>query len=1028
MYRKSLRFIIIFAFISISFLRVSAQKSEIYSFDKRNFYKGFELYEKEKYGAARYFFDKVLENSGPGKSDLKAEARFYRAMCSIELFNIDAEYMVFEFVNENPESPQINEAWFRLADFMYKKKNYPGTIRYYEKVDRYRLKPDELSQYYFQKGYSHYMRRQMEEARVNFYEIKDTESKYSSPALYYYSHIAYDQGNYQTSLEGFLRLMDDETFSEIAPYYVAQIYYLQKNFEKVIEFAPSIMDKVTEKRKNEMVKIIGESYFYLGRYEEALPYLQEYSDNVNRTSIQDKYQLAYSFYMTGDYEKAADLFEKISFTNTEISQSALYHLGDCYLKLGDKNKARVSFGSASRLEFNPAITEDALFNYAKLTYELSYSPFNEAIRTFNFYINQYPASKRTDEVYNYLVIAYLNTKNYKMALESLEKIKNMDPEIKRAYQRVAFYRGLELFTNQRYSDALLIFDKALKYSKYDSEIHARTLYWLAETYVRENDPETAEIYYRQFLDQAASFRTPEFKKVNYSMGYMEFGKNNYDEAERYFREYINLEQDKQSVYVADAYNRLGDCRFILSRYFQAIDYYDKVISIKKSDVDYAYFQKGFSLGLVDRPREKITTLSALISKYPSSAYVDDALFELGKTYVLLDQPENARVNYNKLVSDYPGSGYLSKTLIQLGLFYKNSGNNTEALRYYKKVVNDYPGTPESSIALRSIKDIYVDMNQVDTYLAYVENIGEGVSVSEQDSLVYTAAENVYLAGDCDRAIPSLRNYIERFNNGTFLLNANYYLADCLLKSGKGDEAYNSLIYIIEQPRGMFTEPALKAASRIAFRNKDFNQAAELYNKLIEMGENKANIKEAEVGLMRSYIELEEYQNTIDAANQVLVQDKLDENIRKEATYAIAHAYMKQNDPAAAYDWYARIDGEVNSRYGAEAKYMMAEIDFNRGETDRAEKIVYEMIEMNTPHQYWMGKTFLLLSDIFLEKDDDFQAVQTLESVINYYTNEGDGIIADAIRRKEAISNRVNEQNQPAETDTIEIDLGEGQEL
>ncbi|MFW5820592.1 MAG: tetratricopeptide repeat protein [Bacteroidota bacterium] len=1022
MLRKSLLFLIISAIFSIPAIKINAQKSKIYSFDEKAFYKGLDYFKKEKYGVARNFFDRALKNTGSEKSDIKSEAQFYRAMSSVELFNNDAEYLVFEFVKENPSSPHVNEAWFRLADYMYKKKNYPRTITYYEKVDRFLLEKDELSEYYFQKGYSHYMRREYDMARVSFYEIKDIDSKYSSPALYYYSHIAYDQENYQTALEGFLRLLDDKTFSEIAPYYVTQIYYLQKDFEKVLEFAPAIIETVTEKRKNEVSKIIGESYFYLGRYQEAISYLQSYADNVRNTSKRDKYQLAYSYYMTGEYKKASKLFEKISLTNTEISQSALYHLGDCYLKLGDKDKARAAFGSASRMEYNQDITEDALFNYAKLTYELSYSPFNEAIRTFNYYINQYPTSPRVDEAYNFLVNAYLNTRNYKMAMESIEKIKSKDPEIERAYQRVAFFRGLELFTNQRFSDALIAYDKSLKYSDYDPLIHARTLYWLAETYVRENDMETAETYYRAFLDKPSSIQTPEYKKVNYSMGYLEFERGNYDRAEKWFREYVNLEPEKNSIYVADAYNRLGDCRFISSKYWQAIEYYDKVIAIKKANVDYAIFQRGFSLGLVDRPQGKIETMQELIGKYPNSAYIDDALFELGKTYVILDDQQAARRNYSRLVEDYPGSTYLKKTLIQLGLIFKNAGNTDEALNYYKRVVNDYPGTPEASIALRSIRDIYVSKNNVDGYLSYVENIGEGVSVSEQDSLVYSAAENLYLDGNCEIAVESLKDYLQRFPRGAFMLNANYYLADCLLKLNRGEEAFNSLMFIIEMPTGTFTEPALRAASRIAFRNKDYHTAAELYRKLIELGEKKSNIAEAEIGLMRSYVKLEEYQHTIDAANQVLIQDKLEPAIRKEAVYAIANASFKQNDPAAAYDWYSRIDDEVNSEFGAEAKYRMAEIDYNRGNIERAEEIVYEMIELNTPHQYWMGKTFLLLSDIFLEKDDEFQAVQTLESLINYYTVEGDGIIAEAIRRKEEISARINRQNEQTEADTLEIQM------
>ena len=105
------------------------------------------------------------------------------------------------------------------------------------------------------------------------------------------------------------------------------------------------------------------------------------------------------------------------------------------------------------------------------------------------------------------------------------------------------------------------------------------------------------------------------------------------------------------------------------------------------------------------------------------------------------------------------------------------------------MVDGYPGTPEASNALKSIKNIYVDMNNVDGYLAYVKEIGQGVSVSEQDSLLYTAAENTYLAGNCEKAVSDLDNYLSRFPNGTFLLNANYYRADCLLKLNRADDAF-----------------------------------------------------------------------------------------------------------------------------------------------------------------------------------------------------------------------------------------------
>ena len=46
----------------------------------------------------------------------------------------------------------------------------------------------------------------------------------------------------------------------------------------------------------------------------------------------------------------------------------------------------------------------------------------------------------------------------------------------------------------------------------------------------------------------------------------------------------------------------------------AINYYDKVIDFSLLDVDYAMFQKGFSLGLMNNNRGKVEVLTTLTCK------------------------------------------------------------------------------------------------------------------------------------------------------------------------------------------------------------------------------------------------------------------------------------------------------------------------------------------------------------------------------------------------------------------------------
>jgi TolA-binding protein len=1015
-YNRALLLIVFLTFL----IPLKAQKTEVNSFPEKDYYRGLDLYKKEKYGAAQEFFTSVQENYKSPKSELRAAAMYYSAMCAIQLVNNDAENKVLDFVGQNPESQLVNDAYFQLANYMYRKKTYTRAVTYYNRVDKYELSEDERSEFFFNKGYSHYMMNDPEEARLCFYEIKDIDTKYSSPALYYYSHIAYDQKNYSTALDGFLRLLDDATFSSIAPYYVTQIYFIQKKYTEIIEFAPPLMDSVTEKRAGEMAKIIGDSYYALERYKEALPYIVKYRDTNKSLTIGDRYELAYIYYKLENYSEAASLFESIAYTNAEISQSAMYNLADCYLKTGDKNKARKAFSVAAGMDFDPRIQEDALFNYAKVTFELSYDPFNEAVQAFNRYISLYPLSERSDEAYNYLVSAYLNTKNYKMALESIDKIKEKDSNMEKALQKIAFFRGLELFTNLRFTDAINCFDRSLKFGQYDPQIRARTLYWLGEAYFRMNDSKTAEEYYNMFRADAFAPKLGEYPMLNYSMGYVAFSKKDYTAAQKWFSDYIQLEKNKNAVTVADAYNRLGDTRFIESQYPAAIEQYSKVIEMNKADVDYACFQKGFCQGLIDQPKQKVETFKKLISDFPKSAYIDDALFELGKTYAQLDNSTNALESYKKLADDFPNSQYLSRTLVQLGLLLNSSHDPDQAITYYKKVVNDYPGTPESANALKSIKDIYVDKGKIDDYLAYVKEIGKVVSMTEQDSLMYSSSESTYLSGDCSRAVENLDNYIARFPGGNFLLNAHYYRADCLLKQNKPEDALQSLGYIITQPVNLFSEPALVAATRITYGKADYNKAAEYYLKLIEIGEKKENISEAQIGLMRCYFKLDEFKNTIAAANQVLLQDKLQEEIKREAMFDIASAYLKQNDTPAALDWFSKVAVEVNSIQGAEAKFRVAELTAQQGDKKKAEDIIYEYIDRHTPHAYWMGKSFLLLADIFHTSGDDFQALQTLQSVIDYYENDTDGIKAAANDSKKIITEGLNAKEKAGVADSLEV--------
>ena len=1003
---------------------VFAQKS-IEQYDPDKLYKqAVEMYEKEKYTAARKLFAEMMETVADKRDYLYSNAQYYTALCAIELNQPDAESLLMRFISDNPDNPKTSYANFRMAQYHYNNKKYKKAIERFEMVSPRDLDANQATEYHFLLGYSYSMEHDNIKARASFYQVKDGSSKYASFAMYYYSHINYIDKNYETALQGFLKLRNDESFSNISPYYIAQIYFMQGKYEQVIEYAPNLLDSVNAKRRDEVMRVIGESYYRLGRYKEAIPYLEDYMKSKN-PSVEDNYQLGISYYQTGDCANAIKYFEKASHSASSLGQNALCHLGDCYIKAGEKQKARLAFSTAAQMSFDPDAQENAHFNFAVLSYELLMTPFNEAIRSLNEFIVKYPYSNKVDEAYNYLVAAYSTTRNYRLALESIDKIKVKDDKIKSAYQRVAFFRGLELFNDLQFDEAMDLFDKSTENARYDNKIAARCNFWKAESYYRlERFQESYELY-RKYVSMPNASQTEEYIQANYGLGYATFSQKKYADALGWFQKYVNLMKDATTRTVADSYNRIGDCQFMQHSYWQALDSYDKAWKYNLSTPDYACFQKGFTYGLVDRQEKKIETLTELPKSYPKSSYVDDALFEIGKAYVSLHKNDQAINSFKKLMADHPNSGYVSKALLQLGLVYYNMDRGKEALEYYKKVVNDFPSSPDARSALTGIKNVYLDMNDADGYFTYAGSLGSmgNMRTSEQDSLTYKVAENLYMTGDCEKAAASLNNYLERFPEGNFKNNATFYLADCLLRDSQLDEAMKGFEYVIAQPRNMFSEQALMSDSAIYFNQGKYEESLASYQRLETEAEIKSNILDARIGIMRCQYHLKNYREAITAGQKVLENKDLPAERIRESQFIVAQSYRENKDLAAALTEYRKVASEVSSIEGAESKYHIIDILIRQNKLKEAEDEVNDFSKKTTSHQYWLAKSFIRWSDIYVAKNDEFQAIHTLQSVIDNYESKDDGIIELAANKKKALEDKENVVKEQKMED-LEIEINE----
>jgi len=955
-----------------------------------------ELYRNEKYGSARVEYEKIAQDNRQSLQT-RDEARLYTALCAARLQNADAIEILIKYISLHPESAALNAAYFELGRMQYANNAYSEALQSFNKVETGGFTNEMLTEYLFKTGYCQFIAKKTDAAEKAFAEVKNTQGPYAIPATYYYSHIAYSKGRFAEALEGFIKLRKDPTFGALVPYYMAQIYYQQGNYDELLALTLPILKGSNSRVSIEMVRLTGNAYFRKGQYSDAIPLLERFAEsNASALSRNDYYQLGFACYQTANYNRGIKWFQEVTKEQDSLAQNAWYHLGDCYLKTNQKKFAGDAFLAASKMPFNKDMAEESLFNYARISIETNFSPYNDAIKALRDYITKNPNSSRADEANNLLAQLLLITKNYKTALEVIESVKNKDTQLKTAYQKIAYFRGIELYNDRDYKGAILQFEKSLQYP-IDPIITAQNLYLTAESNYQLMNWDLAVSFYNKFTSSPGASKSPGYLYVNYNLGYCYYKQKNYAQANNYFRKFLSDKRIHDNRSLSDAYVRSADCYLMIKNYNEAIQNYDQALQLRAASPEYAYLQKAMAMGAKGDLKQKILSLKQIIEKYPLSPYSDKARFEIGNAYLLSKDDENALISFDEVINKYPNSPMSGKAMLKAGLIHYNNDQNDLALEQLKKLISKYPGTQEAREALSTIKNIYVDMNRVEDFVAYSGKFQQGsITSSEQDSLQYVAAETQYMKGNCEEAMRGFGTYLQQFPSGSFAVKAAWYKADCETKAGKNQEALEDFQRIVGLPSSEYTVKALSAAAGLLYQQKKYTEALDNYTKLESSTTDRLFHSEALTGQMRCNYRLNNYGLAAQAAQRLQSSSDLSIALVAESNLVIGVSTLKLNNlPLARRSLEKAITDQGAT--GAEATYTLALIEFREQKYKDAEKLVMTLQNSYASYDNWVARGFILLSDIYAQSGNVFQAQHTLQSIIDNY--KGDDEILQIAKEK-----------------------------
>src|SRR5690554_6661591 len=778
-----------------------------------------------------------------------------------------------------------------------------------------------------------------------------------------------------------------------------------ESMDVVREYRPILADAIKMRRTPDMSfdrqlleielrKIAADRYFAKNKFKQAYytTVLEQHAD-ASQNNI-DNYRIGYLAYQAREYERAASIMKKLTASDA-FYQSSLITLGHIALETGDKLSASNAFAQASKLDLDPILKVDGLFNYAKILYELD--SVSAALKVAQVYIAQKFVDRdletekaETEETLSVDVL--LGTSNFHAGVSLLEKLDNRDREADKIYQKATYYRGLEFYNERAFENSISMFMRSEKFP-FDAEMAALSTYWKAEAMYEVRKYGEAVDNFLRFLRLPVARSFNVYNYANYGLAYAAFRNNSYGMAAEYFERFMSLEGSSMDDKVRyDVIARLGDSYLAVRNYSRANQYYDELISSNAPNQDYALFQLGILHGLQGDNETKLSIMRSVIEQFPKSNYADDVAFEIPYTHFTEGDYDTAIEGLQKMIEQYPRSSYVPRALMTIGLVQYNKDETEAAKATFQRVIEEHTATAEAGQAMRSIENIYLDQGDTTSYINYATNVNvSALSPAEQDNMAFQVANSLFSRKAYGAAVEAINAYFDKFPKPRQEKHARYIRGVSLYHSGRSREALHDLNIILNDWTSQYTENTLLTVAALYLDLEEYNEAIVHLKKLELTSEYEERYGYAVTNLMKCYFEIGDLAQAAKYSMLVKTYDRA-----TEEEIAMAHLYdarlmLQEGKTEPAMQELSLAAQKSQKAVGAEARYRLGQLQYENKQYDKAEKTAFDVINNMASHDYWVAKSFILLADAYAGKGNKFQAKNTLESVIENYEGSDDVI-------------------------------------
>lgn len=466
---------------------------------------------------------------------------------------------------------------------------------------------------------------------------------------------------------------------------------------------------------------------------------KEYPQNPN--IVQSLYGRAYAYYLDNNMEKAeADLKEAINRQpGSQTARDASFLLASVYsaqglekLKAGEKEtakayteKARELFADLARGEgANLALANDSVFSLAETWF--AGGEYLQAIRYYQQLRSKMEVAqniqKLQEQLQQQLAEDLSKEKDTTMVKAAIDKIRAQVRDVMRAPDMMisGYFRMAEAFYRlQRYEEMRTICRHIFDFA--DDEGKKQALYMIINSYLQENDPDSAAVEFKDFqdmfgvdvemvdtvalsigqlylaqgqLEKSKEFLyksaedNPEGRRVQEAM-YLAFAAEYMDKQHEKAIKSIEAYMEKfpKGKYVANAMYYKAVCLAALQQWDAALAAINAVIerfpkgTEDFTAIDEAFYQKGWILNESKKHAEAVKHLNEFLEKFKDSSLRPEAMYQLGVALHGEQQDEMSRSVLRSIADEYPDHAIAPLALYQV------------AVQCFDK--KDYPGMEEA---------------------------------------------------------------------------------------------------------------------------------------------------------------------------------------------------------------------------------------------------------------------------------------------------------------------------------------------